>query len=129
MAWYWWVAIGLIVLWLMARKGNKSRAEEQAKNNELEAMMAEARRQAAAARLARPPLGPELKPYLTRLCRVHATGKSFASPETRAIGQEIFDKHGHEGMVRVCDAVRDALGGGPARDLEYKWSGIGEWMG
>jgi hypothetical protein len=32
-------------------------------------------------------------------------------------------------MLAVHEGVRQALGSGPARDLEYKWSGIGEWLG
>lgn len=74
-------------------------------------------------------LRPELKPYLTRLCKVHATSGGFLSPETNRIGQDIYDKHGHESMVAVCDELRRVLGAGPARDLEYKWGGIGEWQG
>lgn len=74
-------------------------------------------------------LRPELKPYLTQLCKIHATTKGFLSPEINKIGQDIYDKHGHESMVAVCDELRRVLGAGPARDLEYKWGGIGEWQG
>jgi hypothetical protein len=74
-------------------------------------------------------LRPELKPYLTQLCKIHATTKGFLSPEINKIGQDIYDKHGHESMVAVCDELRRVLGAGPARDLEYKWDGIGEWQG
>src|SRR6266498_5578744 len=48
-------------------------------------------------------LRSELKPYLTQLCKVHATTGGFLSPETNRIGQDIYDKHGHESMVAVCD--------------------------
>jgi len=74
-------------------------------------------------------LRPELKPYLTQLCKVHATTGGFLSSETSRIGRDIYDKHGHESMVAVCDELRGVLGAGAARDLEYKWSGIGEWQG
>jgi hypothetical protein len=74
-------------------------------------------------------LRPELKPYLTHLCKVHATTGGFSSQETYKVGQDIYDKHGHESMVAVCDELRRVLGAGPARDLEYKWGGIGEWQG
>lgn len=74
-------------------------------------------------------LRPELKPYLTQLCKVHATTGGFPSQETNKVGQDIYDKHGHESMVAVCDELRRVLGAGPARDLEYKWGGIGEWQG
>jgi len=74
-------------------------------------------------------LRPDLKPYLTQLCTVHATTGGFPPPETNKIGQDIYDKHGHESMVAVCDELRRVLGAGPARDLEYKWGGIGEWQG
>jgi hypothetical protein len=70
-----------------------------------------------------------LKPYVTQLRKVHASVGSFASPETRDIGEQIYKALGHEGMVQVCDIIRSQIGGGPARDLEYKWDGIGEWRG
>ena len=69
------------------------------------------------------------KPFVTSLRNVHATVGSFASPDTREIGEQIFKQYGHEGMVEVCDIIRSQIGGGPARDLEYKWNGIGEWRG
>ncbi len=75
------------------------------------------------------PFKPELKPYLTRLCRVHAANRGFSSPDTTAIGKEINEKYGYNGMVEVCDELRTVLGAGPARELEYKWDGIGEWQG
>lgn len=74
-------------------------------------------------------LPPTLKPYVTRLRKVHGTTGSFASPETREIGEEIYEQLGHDAMVEVCDVIRSQLGGGAARDLEYKWGGIGEWQG
>jgi hypothetical protein len=74
-------------------------------------------------------VSPALKPYVTRLRQVHAKVGSFAAAETPKIGQEIYDAHGHDGMVEVCEMIRSQLGGGPARDLEYKWNGIGEWRG
>jgi hypothetical protein len=75
------------------------------------------------------PLKPELMAYVSRLCALHGKVGSFASGETRTIGQEIWEAHGHNGMVDVCDTVRLKIGAGPARDLEYKWNGIGDWMG
>ncbi len=58
-----------------------------------------------------------LKPYILSLCRVHASHGSFAVPETREIGREIYRKYGRDGMVAVCDAVYDEMG----EDLEYEW--------
>ena len=73
-------------------------------------------------------LSPELKTYLTQLCKVYKTSGGFLSKETHTIGQEIYEKHGHKSMVEVCDELRRVLGAAAARDLEYKWVGIGEWQ-
>jgi hypothetical protein len=75
------------------------------------------------------PLKPELKRYVTRLCQVHAASRSFTSADATVIGKEINEKYGYNGMVEVCDELRTVLGAGPARELEYKWDGIGEWQG
>lgn len=74
-------------------------------------------------------LSAELKPYLTQLCRLHATTKGFPFQETSAIGQDIFNKYGHKSMIAVHDALRSVLGTPAARDLERQWDGIGEWLG
>jgi hypothetical protein len=74
-------------------------------------------------------LMPELKPYLTQLCKLHATTGGFPSSQATAIGQDIFTKYGHLSMIAVHDALRSALGAAPARDLERQWGGIGEWLG
>jgi hypothetical protein len=75
------------------------------------------------------PFKPELKHYVTRLCRVHAPSRSFTSTDAVMIGKEINEKYGYNGMVEVCDELRTVLGAGPARELEYRWDGIGEWQG
>jgi hypothetical protein len=121
MEWYWWVIIAIAGLALLSKLGNKAapkRADERDFNMIVVGSLPSTK-----------PLPPELKSYVTSLCRVHKTVGSFASPETRKIGQEIREKHGYDAMVAVCDEVRKVLGGGPSRDLEYKWDGIGEWMG
>jgi hypothetical protein len=128
MAWYWIVGIILVIIVLVSLTGKSRKKPESSGEDDLDFIFQAARQQAAQREQA-PPLDPVLKPYITRLRRVHSTVGSFASPETRTIGQEIYDQHGHEAMVAVCDELRRVLGGGPARDLEYKWGGIGIWMG
>jgi hypothetical protein len=120
-AWYWWVIIAIAVFVLLSRLRNKG-APTRGDAPDFNMMV-------VGSPPSTKPLPAELKPYVTSLCRVHKTVGSFASPETPKIGQQIHEKHGHEAMVAVCDEVRKVLGGGPARDLEYKWNGIGEWMG
>jgi hypothetical protein len=132
MEWYWYlvIAIAAVVLlrWLM-KSGEPTKAHRDAtETDEIRALFVQGRQSRAREEL-QERLKPELKPYVTRLCQVHATVGSFASPDTRIIGQEIYDKHGHDSMVAVCDNIRRILGGGPARDLEYKWGGVGDWMG
>jgi len=70
----------------------------------------------------------ELKPYITELRKAHAQHRGFENPDTRRIGEDIYARFGHEGMVIACDAIRAQLGA-EARSLEYEWSGIGEWLG
>lgn len=70
-----------------------------------------------------------LKKYVTRLRKVYASYKSFASTETQEIGQEIYAEGGNQLMLDVHQIIREQLGPGPARELENKWGGIGEWMG
>ncbi|HEV7766647.1 MAG TPA: hypothetical protein VGQ76_16725 [Thermoanaerobaculia bacterium] len=74
-------------------------------------------------------LRPELKPYLTQLCKLHATTDGFSSPEATIIGQDIYNRYGHQSMIAVHDDLRRVLGAAPARDLERQWGGIGEWLG
>ncbi|HTR83482.1 MAG TPA: hypothetical protein VMI56_03315 [Reyranella sp.] len=107
--------------WLFGPKEPKAEPVDEIR----QMIMAASRRAAAAP----PALPPELKPYVTRLRAVFARVGSFAAGETPEIGREIYAAHGHDGMVKVCDAIRAQLGGGPARDLEYKWNGVGEWRG
>ncbi|MCW8128803.1 MAG: hypothetical protein KIS92_00330 [Planctomycetota bacterium] len=76
-----------------------------------------------------PILDPELKPYLTRLCKIQATTGGLGDPEVQEIGKELNEKFGNPGMVAVCDELRSVMGPAVARDLEYKWNGIGEWRG
>jgi hypothetical protein len=128
MEWYWWVLIAVGALF--ALNAVAARAGRRRSGDAFDAIRAAARRNVAMGAAEKPPpLRAELKPYVTRLCRVHATVGSFAAPETRSVGQEIFDRFGHQGMLSVHEGVRRALGPGPARDLEYKWDRIGEWLG
>ena len=134
MSWFWYlvfaIAAFVVVRSLFKGRGSSNKPDQGTGDDEFKMMFERLQqRQIAAQDHPQEQLKPELKPYVTRLCRVHATVGSFASPETRTIGQEIYDKYGHDTMVAVCDEVRRVLGGGPARDLEYKWGGIGIWMG
>jgi len=131
MEWYQYallaIGVAIILRWLSKRSKRLANAREQ-EGEEIHRMVA-----AWAQRNANPmpakQLNPELKPYLARLCRVHDTCRGFASPDTTTIGKELRDKYGYNGMVEVCDELRCVLGNGPARELEYKWDGIGEWQG
>lgn len=95
------------------------------KTNEL-LMIAERAQQT---RLAKHEISPKLKPFITRLRQVHAEVGSFAAPETPIIGRQILDELGHHGMLVAHDVIRSQLGASAARDLEYKWNGIGNWLG
>lgn len=73
--------------------------------------------------------GPaHLKPFVTRLRAIYADKHSLSSSEARKIGQEIFERHGQDAMVTVCDVIRVQLGNGPYRQLEFNWDGIGDWQ-
>lgn len=129
MAWYWYVLIAIAALFVLRFIAEVIGSRKSAGNDFAEVLQLARQRAATVGANKPPPLSPELKPFVTRLCRVHATVGSFASQETRTIGQEIFDRFGHQGMLSVHEGVRRALGPGPARDLEYKWDHIGEWLG
>ena len=43
--------------------------------------------------------------------------------QVRVIGREIFEAHGHEGMVTVCEYNRQYKA-----YIERAWDGIGQWM-
>jgi len=139
--WYWWFAI-VFGVWVVSTLFKKRKAQQQSTDGPT---TGSDRRQRGfmppepstdspmfvigSSRRPRGSMRPELKPYLTQLCRVYKTNGSFAHPETKRIGQEIHEEHGHSGMVAVCDELSYVLGGAAARDLEYKWDGIGEWLG
>eukprot|EP01083_Nonionella_stella_P277852 944741_1 len=53
----------------------------------------------------------------------YASGLWQHKRELRDIGQEIYDKYGHDGMVYVCEKNRML-----SRTVEYIWDGIGRWM-
>ena len=124
----WWIG-GAIALWLIFRKKKAA----QPPSESYEDVVFRAARESAQ----RPPtvkvknrIPPQLKQYVSRLCQIyHTNNHSFASEKTQEIGKEINAEGGYDMMVQVCDLVREQLGGGPARDLEYKWNGIGKWQG
>jgi hypothetical protein len=67
--------------------------------------------------------------YVADLCRIYSLHGSFDASETRNIGSDIYCHRGHAGMMDACYAVRNELGGSAARDLEFHWDGISEWLG
>ena len=74
----------------------------------------------------------ELQYYVNRLQAIWRKYGHFLSDgksEVRAIGREINDAYGFAGMQRVCDTVRESIGGTAARELEMAWDGIGMWLG
>jgi hypothetical protein len=73
-----------------------------------------------------------LKSHIDRLEKLFRKEASFLGKREKdswAIGAQIHDRYGLEGMSYVCDKVRDRIGSGAARSLEMSWDGIGEWMG
>jgi hypothetical protein len=73
----------------------------------------------------------ELQDYVRRLAGLYRSKQTFMSgiglSESHKIGKEIHERHGHDAMVTVCDALRDVINGMAARELESTWDGIGEW--
>lgn len=78
-----------------------------------------------------PSARPELGPFVAELGALFLRRDWPSAAERVAllqrVGIRINERHGYEGMVCVCDAVR--AGGNPigARELEGLWDGIGEW--
>lgn len=48
-------------------------------------------------------------------------------PRTREIGQRLYEKGGHNLMLRAYYDIREKFGPS-ARSLEVNWDGIGEWF-
>ena len=55
-------------------------------------------------------------------CYLRAGRKAAAE-----VGRQVYEAHGHEGMVTVFDFMVRLLPRGGPRELEYAWDGIGEW--
>jgi len=80
---------------------------------------------------------PQLEPYVQRLAELSrrtatSSGAGYlgaGEEQCRKIGEEIDAQWHFEGMVYVCDRIRDELGAAAARELEYAWDGIGSWRG
>lgn len=51
------------------------------------------------------------------------------SKRCEAIGEEINRELGFEGMVAVCEFVRDQFDRTTGSWIEAAWDGIGEWRG
>ena len=47
----------------------------------------------------------------------------------REIGVRILEDFGHNGMVAVCEFVRDNFDRSIYRTVEKTWDGIGQWRG
>lgn len=65
--------------------------------------------------------------YMNRIVSVAASPEmiladSSVKERVCRIGQEIYDLHGHEGMLMVCESNSEYK-----RDLEIAWDGIGSW--
>jgi len=74
------------------------------------------------------PVRPELRPYLQSIIDIYRRDRNFYSKEIIAIGNEINQKAGYNGMVEVCDALLPLFGKGAHRMLEERWDGVGEWQ-
>ena len=79
----------------------------------------------------------ELETYVQKLIYISnltATSSGYGflrlgKEQSRNIGEELNEKWGFDVMVYVCERIRDELGSGPYRELEYAWNGIGDWRG
>lgn len=70
--------------------------------------------------------------YFSTLEKIYSKHGSFlgaGEEESRKIGQKINASHGFDGMVYVCESIRDELGQVAYRQLEAAWDGIGKWRG
>lgn len=142
------VVVGIVIVMIMVRNASQPRQTPEEKLRELigpRGMEQRDRNMAAhqasllhaqfhssvssPSKMPQPTLAPELKPYLTRICKIQATTGGLGDPEVQEIGKELNEKFGNNGMVAVCDELRSVMGPAVARDLEYKWNGIGEWRG
>lgn len=47
--------------------------------------------------------------------------------QTRKVGEMVFERYGHPGMIAVHDVIETLLPEGAARELEFAWDGIGDW--
>jgi hypothetical protein len=66
--------------------------------------------------------------YFDRIAEISSTPEKMLTVPTigdqiRAIGREIYEAHGHEGMVQVCEYKRQYKA-----FIERAWDGIGRWM-
>ena len=77
-----------------------------------------------------------LKWYADRIAKIPDVFEGTGTTACQEIGQEIYDKWGHEGMVNVCEYIRDNLytdvdSQHPKYALDssvgHIWRGIGEW--
>jgi hypothetical protein len=127
MAWYWYAALGAIAIGVLDRllnaKHKKPRGSSVA-TGPMVVMLGSKRKPQGSMPL-------ELAPFLEALRGLASRpgGLGWARAEVRRIGEEIHAKHGHEAMVSVCDELSYVLGGGPAREVEVAWDGIGDWRG
>lgn len=70
----------------------------------------------------------EMKAYASKLVRIpNVIDDGEGGALCREIGKEIYDKHGFEAMVLVCEYVRDHIDRVTARKIEHAWDNIGPW--
>lgn len=74
------------------------------------------------------PSKAEVQQYATRLGEIPKFNLD-TQDDVRAIGEEINERWGFDGMVLVLEYYRDNINRGNARTIEAMWSGIGRWRG
>lgn len=54
--------------------------------------------------------------------------KPSAKKRAQEIGKELYQTGGHQAMLDGGQAVKDRLGTGALRELDFCWNCIGKWM-
>ncbi len=48
--------------------------------------------------------------------------------EAKKVGEDINAEYGFQGMSMVHKSISKLLGGVAARELDFAWSGVGQWL-
>ena len=70
--------------------------------------------------------------YIMELVDIYNKYGSFlgeGEDHSRVVGNKINQIYGFNGMVDVCDNIKDLIGIASGRELEMAWNNIGDWLG